>query len=124
MTDFEKMIIGLGYEKFIYNCTTHNLEKAKKHFISSLVNLDHRYIHPEYPENEIVFGLSEAGKPPTLKSPRPKIIGEKEICFNDGSKRIIRSNVSHLDDGMNKALQKYKPEEIYKAIQENKTLNV
>jgi len=71
-------------------------ELAKGHTISTMVNLGHRYIHEtdkklldkiaagksvmeedftwDDRKGEICFGLNEAYKPPTLCSPRPRIL--------------------------------------------------
>ena len=91
MTEFEDMLIDKGYIKHILNCKTMMYEIANKHVISTMVNLDHRYIHKtdevllkkieqgksvmdddftfEDRKDVICFGLHEKGKPPTLIHP-------------------------------------------------------
>lgn len=126
MTNFEKFLIEHGYQKYILNCKTMKYERTDTHTVSTLSNLDHRYFHvSDLPANqnihegkpvtewgegerkgEIVFGLSEFGKPPTLISPRPKI-------------RINRDGVTlnqTMDDVMNIVLMNFTPERIYDAM--------
>lgn len=71
MIGFEKYLIEQGFVKHIYNHKTNSLEITDKHVISTLGNLDHRYLHGNYKGLEIVIGLHEMGKPITLISPRP-----------------------------------------------------
>lgn len=136
MTNFENMLIDKGYIKHILNCKTMRYEIANKHVISTMVNLDHRYIHETdevllkkieqgkiVKNNEITyddrkgvicFGLNEANKPATLISPRP-IISVKRIREYDGEKQTVIEN-ERFDDSMNLILQKEKPEQIFKAL--------
>jgi len=136
MTAFENMLIDKGYIKHILNCKTMKYEIANKHVISTMVNLDHRYIHKtdevllkkieqgksvmdddftwDDRKGVICFGLHEANKPPTLINPRPKISVKRERDFN-GKKQIVTEN-ENFDDSMNLALSKEKPEQIFKAL--------
>jgi hypothetical protein len=136
MTNFENMLIDKGYIKHILNCKTMKYEIANKHVISTMVNLDHRYIHKtdevllkkieqgksvmdddftlDDRKGVICFGLHEANKPPTLISPRPRI-RVKRIREYDGEKQIVIEN-ENFDDSMNLILQKEKPEQIFKAL--------
>jgi hypothetical protein len=132
MTQFEQMLLDKGYIKYILNCKTMKFEIPKRHTISTMVNLDHRYFHNtdtnilqkiessksvmeedftwEDRKGEICFGLSEAGKPPTLISPRPQI---KIKRIKEG-KQVIENE--QLDDSMNLVLQIIPHEEIFKAM--------
>ena len=136
MTKFENMLINKGYIKHILNCKTMKYEIADKHIISTMVNLDHRYIHKndtvilkkikqgksvmdddftwEDRKGVICFGLHEVNKPPTLISPRPKISVKRERDFNDEKMIVIEDE--RFDDSMNLALSKEKPEQIFKAL--------
>jgi len=105
MTQFEQTLIDKGYVKHIFNCKTMQLEIAKGHTLSSMVNLDHRYIRPDI-EGEICFGLNERDKPPTLIYPRPRIEVTREgKVLNEAS-----------DDAMNAVLTAFSPEEVIEAI--------
>lgn len=73
---------------------------TNKHTISTLENIEHRYLKDGSPE--IIFGLHEKGKPATLISPRPS--------------GILR------DDEMNRILVKYSPAVILAAIETGKRL--
>jgi len=136
MTNFENMLIDKGYIKHILNCKTMKYETANNHVISTMVNLDHRYIHKtdevllkkteqgksvieddftfEDRKGVICFGLNEANKPPTLINPRPKIRVKRERDFN-GKKTILMED-ERFDDSMNLALSKEEPEQIFKAL--------
>jgi len=78
-------------------------EKHYTDFFSSMGDLDICYIKDDV---EIIFGLHEVGKPPTLISPRPIIEVIKE-----GEKLDHTS-----DDAMNICLQNEKPKDIFKAM--------
>ncbi len=136
MTKFEQFLLEKGYLKFILNCKTMKYEIAKNHTISTIVNLDHRYFHKtdanilqkisdgktiiagkeisyEDRKNEIIFGLSEAYKPPTLRWPRPNIKIKKKI----NNIEIIENQ--ELDDNMNIVLQKISYDNILSAMYDN-----
>lgn len=132
MTEFEQMLLDKGYIKHILNCKTMKFEKAKGHIISTMVNLDHIYIHKtdtnlldkinngksvmdkdftfEDRKGEICFGLHEKDKPPTLISPRPRI----EVKRIKEGKEVIENE--QYDDSMNVVLKETPHEEIFKAM--------
>ena len=132
MTQFEQMLLDKGYIKHILNCKTMKFEIAKGHTISTMVNLDHRYFHNtdenilqkiasgksvmeedftwDDRKGEICFGLHEAGKPPTLISPRPRI----EVKRIKEGNEVIESE--QYDDSMNVVLKDIPHEEIFKAM--------
>lgn len=132
MTNFENMLIDKGYIKHILNCKTMKYEIANKHVISTMVNLDHRYIHKtdevllkkieqgksvmdddftwEDRKGVICFGLHEKGKPPTLINPRPRI----EVKRIKDGKEVIENE--QFDDSMNVVLKDIPHEEIFKAM--------
>lgn len=131
-TGFENFLIGKGYIKHILNCKTMKFELAKGHTISTMVNLDHRYIHEtdknlldkiasgksvmdkdftwDDRKGEICFGLNEAYKPPTLCSPRPRIIVKRK----KDDKTYYEDE--RLDDSMNIVLKNKSFEEIFNAM--------
>ena len=49
MTRFEKFLIEKGYGMYILNCKEMKYQKANRHILSTMVNLDHRY------DNSIFF---------------------------------------------------------------------
>ena len=132
MTQFEQMLLDKGYIKHILNCKTMKFETAKRHTISTMVNINHRYFHKtdenilqkiangesvmeedftwEDRKGEICFGLHERGKPPTLISPRPRI----EVKRIKDSKEVIENE--QYDDSMNVVLKYIPHEEIFKAM--------
>jgi len=132
MTSFERYLVDeKGYIMYILNMKTGKFEIPERHSISSISNLDQRYIHKDDKEfldyinngvrhtemsqdvlsRQIVFGLSEYEKPPTLISPRPKIriLRTKE----DGTVSV--ENEAY-DDSMNVILEHISPEKIYFAM--------
>lgn len=131
MTKFEEFLIDKGYLMFAFDAKKGIYYKPKTHVISSMVNLGHIYIHSsdinllnkienneeitnEDCVNQIVFGLREAYKPPTLIYPRPKIkVQRKEIVDNEEYFWIENES---LDDSMNIVLSKIDFEEIFKAM--------
>ena len=140
MTQFEQMLLNKGYVKHILNCKTMKYELARGHNISTLVNLDHRYFHRddkiilqkisnntslfveddtlstitlEDRKGEIIFGLHESKKPPTLIYPRPRIEIKR---IKDG--KVITEG-EYLDDSMNIVLNCVPYEEIFKAMYDN-----
>ena len=132
MTQFEQMLLDKGYIKHILNCKTMKFETAKRHTISTMVNINHRYFHKtdenilqkiangesvmeedftwEDRKGEICFGIHERGKPPTLISPRPRI----EVKRIKDSKEVIENE--QYDDSMNVVLKYIPHEEIFKAM--------
>ena len=122
MTKFEQFLIGQGYVKFVFNCKTKKFDLAEGHVISTMVNLNHWYFHESMPiesqiprfigheKQAICFGLNEAGKPPTLISPRPRIEVKKLV----NGKQIVENELS--DDSMNVALSQLPAKEVYRAL--------
>ena len=132
MTQCEQMLLDKGYIKHILNCKTMKFETAKRHTISTMVNINHRYFHKtdenilqkiangesvmeedftwEDRKGEICFGIHERGKPPTLISPRPRI----EVKRIKDSKEVIENE--QYDDSMNVVLKYIPHEEIFKAM--------
>jgi hypothetical protein len=136
MTRFEMFLMDKGYIRFILNCTNMKFEKPKQHIISTMSNLDHRYIHKsetnlldkinrgksvmdedftcEDRKGEICFGLHEKNKPATLIYPRPTIVIQKTEIINGIKENIILTEQD--DDAMNIILLKIDYEEILKAM--------
>lgn len=139
MTGFEEFLINKGYIMFAFNAKEMKYYKPKTHTISTMANLGHIYIHKsdanllnkieqgksvmeddfnwEDRKNEIVFGLHEGGKPPTLISPRPRIKIKRTITKNSIRKEVVITEQS--DDAMNIVLSKVDPIIIYKAMYDN-----
>lgn len=76
--------------------------------------IDIRFVKDEDLENQIIWGLSQYGKPPTIIYPRPKINVKKHREFN-GTKIMFIENES-MDDSMNLLLEKVNHEKIFKAM--------
>lgn len=128
MTSFEQFLLDKGYIMFAFDSKEMKYYKPKNHTISTMVNLGHSYIHNsdsnlldkieqgksvmeddftwEDRKNEIVFGLREKDKPPTLISPRPRL-----DIYRQGF--TIRED---RDDAMNIALSNFSNEEIFEAM--------
>jgi len=128
MNGFENFLIDKGYQRYILDCKDMKYKKSNEYIISTMVNLDHRYIHNsdfnlldkinkgksvidkdftfEDRKNEIVFGLHEMNKPVTLIYPRPRIKIKKENILI----------TEEEDDAMNIVLKKVVFEEIFKAM--------
>lgn len=135
MTAFERFLINIGYLKYtldIKNDMRYHI--AKGHILSTMVNLDHRYIHKsninfigkinagksvmdedftdEDRKGEICFGLHERNKPPTLIYPRPDIEIKRKIKNEaTGIEEIIIYDQIY-DDSMNVVLECIPPEQI------------
>ncbi len=60
------------------------------------------------------IGLHEHKKPPTLISPRPKILIQKTIIVDSVKKDIVINEIE--DDAMNVVLKEVECEDIFKAI--------
>lgn len=137
MTKFEEYLINNGYIKFEYVCNKNKDPKfieTNKHFLSTMNNLDYRYVHKDDPiikiikrgefvplnlqNNVFIFGLHEFGKPPILIYPRPNC---NVIRMEDGV------NVYYdefYDDTINIILSKFTPMEIIEAIKNNELLEI
>ena len=142
MSKFEEHLIKKGYLMFTFDCKTLKFIKAKGYILSSMVNLDHRYIHKddtnllskiekgmacgengitfEDRKNVIVFGLHEKDKPPILIRPRPKIRVKrlKKIKFTDSDLYYERPIIENedFDDNMNLVFQKESIETIFDSL--------
>jgi len=102
MSNFEEYIVSLGYKRYrkVYeNKKWAYIEDNSGYNFSTMLSgwIDYRYLKDG--EHEIIFGLSEREKPPTLCYPRPKGI------LND--------------DEMNRQLKTKTPQEIYSLIAKN-----
>ncbi len=136
MISFEKYLIEIGYHKFCFNNKTKMYERTERDSISTMADFSYVYIYPShlvYKELETVessqltyslrkvgfiIGLSEAGKPITLISPRPSIC-IKRIRDN----RVVYENEQY-DDSINIVLSSITNEKIIEAIQRGKILRI
>jgi hypothetical protein len=127
MTSFENFLIEKGYIRFAFDAAKGKYYQPKLYVISTMSNLGHLYIHesdvnllskikedksitPEDRKNEIIFGLHEKDRPPTLIYPRPRI----KIKRTKEDKIIIENE--QYDDSMNIVLQKENFNQILKAM--------
>lgn len=120
MTAFENFLISKGYIRFKIEHNPLRYEIPKYHTFSTMGDLDYRYFHKDDPiiekikkkipisfedrKGEIIYGLNEYKKPPTLVYPRP-------IIMQNGWVTTPTS-----DDDMNKALQQFSFDEIFEAM--------
>lgn len=105
---FTKYLIeDLGFKS--YRKVQGNYVENNINDFSTLQNggIDVRYIKDNI---EIIWGLHEANKPPTLISPRPNILVETKK-----DSKIIKINQLR-DDAMNICLKEETAEDIYKAL--------
>ncbi len=113
---FEDYLLSLGYKRFrkVYANNKFEYVDFKHKGFSSMMpgGLDVRYIKDNDFDNEIIFGLSEKDKPPTLVYPRPRI------------KYVTDSNYMNevRDDAMNVCLLNETPEDIFKAMYDDSIL--
>ena len=111
MIPFERHLLNIGYKKYRYKDDVWSLEKKNHHHISSIDNVQYRYVKND---NNIDFyvGLHEYKKPPTLIYPRPKL-------------KIDNKNyIKYPDDFMNRILMKYSPTYILHCIVNNLTITL
>jgi len=95
MTAFEQYLIEQGFERMVFKVG--ELVAQKNYLLSSMGDIDYRYIKEE---KQIIFGLHEKDRPPTLIYPRPFIKSNDPNVY------------SFSDDAMNRVLMKYTPEEV------------
>jgi len=117
MSEFEAYLQSLGYKPFKKIFSKKNgweyieLKNNEIDFFSSMVEgrIDNRWIKDEI---EIIYGLHERDKPPTLCWPRPEEAKRGYIIFGGENEHNIISG----DDIMNRMLKQHTPKEIYKMI--------
>lgn len=132
MTGFENFLIDKGYIKFAFDAEKGKYYQPGNYVISTMSNLGHLYIHEsdinllskinegkstrnnsitlEDRKNEIIYGLHEKNKPPTLIQPRPKIKVKRKKEDN------IVIEDEQYDDSMNITLQQIEYETIFKGM--------
>ena len=136
MTSFERYLVDKReYIMYILNMKAGKYEIPERHSISSISNLDQRYIHkddkefldyinrgityseipPDVLNRQIIFGLSEVGLPPTLIMPRPKI---RIIKTNDDGSVTVENET--YDTSMNMVLEHISFDKIFYAIYNKK----
>lgn len=107
-----KYIVSQGYKPFRYINQKLVPDSGNVSFLTMKHGgLDIRYVKEGSPN--IIYGLREHGKPPTLISPRPNI-----TVLNDRYEYGFITQ--ERDDAMNICLQKEKVEDIFKAMFDNK----
>lgn len=110
MTEFEQFLISTGYIKYIFNGKKGDYELAQSHHISTITNIDYRYIKNNDFNNPIIFGLHVNKKPPTLIYPRPNMVLINANGIHDYTIRRFS------DDYMNRILRDNPPHEVYNAL--------
>lgn len=135
MHRFESYLINKGYIKFIFDAKSRKYKKTNHHTLSTMVNLDHRYIHEsetnllnkikegksvgsgisnEDRSMEVCFGLYEVGKPPVLIHPRPRI-KVKRIKEIEGVDNVVIED-ERFADSISVMLQSESNDDIFKAM--------
>ncbi len=107
-------LLEIGYEKFDYSPSKGYYKSSRKGDYSSMGKIADYFVKDDNFENVIIWGLHEAGKPPTLIYPRPNITVIKNKREKDTL--ISRIHTEVWDDSMNTCLQKETVEDIYKAL--------
>jgi len=105
-------LISLGYKPFRYS--KNGLVPCTNPYDYSTMReggLDVRLIKGD---SIFVIGLHELKKPPTLISPRPRILIQKTIVVDSVEKDIVINE--HDDDAMNFVLKEVECEDIFNAI--------
>ena len=101
MTGLENYLIEQGYTRYHYDHKTMSLVKSEGYLLSTMGNLDYRYVLDDDFDNQIIFGLNEKGKPATLIYPRPNIRVQKGSQFigneEDNAMNTVLMNFSHED---------------------------
>lgn len=117
MTKFEQFLVDRGFTKSTFNPKRQSSKyhPAKStHTLSTLSNLDYRYTHLNYEGLEIVFGLHEHKKPPTLIYPRPKIAVKRVKKLKNRDVVVVEDE--SFDDSMNVVLSKESMQDIFNAL--------
>lgn len=109
MSPFEQYLISLGYKRYrkIYKKKQWVYEEDNEGYSFSTMSsgdLDYRYILNDV---EIIWGLDEHGKPPSLVWPNP-FKGQKPV-YEDG--KIVSPQ-----DLISRYIKEHTPEQIYKFI--------
>jgi len=123
-------LLSIGYKSFILDCKTMKYKEKGNTPLSTMVNLDYRLFHKNDPiiskirqgctisneikkedrSGEIIIGLSEVGKPPTLIYPRPKIM---VLRSENGLNKTYNEQG---DNEMNIVLQKFTLKEVFNSM--------
>lgn len=104
MLGFEKYLLSLNFNKYVFDRKQKELRLAKNYdIVSTLGNLEFTYISPDG-NKVILIGLREVNKPITLISPKPKII---EFVENGYLHREFEDNI------INRLLLTHPFDEIY-----------
>lgn len=111
MSGFEKYLIENGFVMHKFDFKLGKNIPVKKHHISTMTNLDHRYIKDD---KVLVFGLHEVGLPPTLISPRPFVY----LIRHDG----LFTTCDYSDNIMNRILADYTNDIILEHCYNNKPI--
>lgn len=131
---FEDFLFSKGYKKYVLVMVNKKwtFKPFTNEIVSSLSNLDYRYIHESDPiidkinnntpiteggitfedrKGEICWGLNELGKPPVLIYPRPRIIVKR---LDENGHEIYEDQ--RRDDSMFIAAKEKTNEEIFEAM--------
>lgn len=100
---FEQFLIDKGFKKMILNLKTWQYEPADNHVLSTYGPTEFRYLKDD---KEILWGLNERRKPPTLVSPRPQIRMKRDGVYWNQER----------DDAMNIVLKTIDYDRIYEAM--------
>lgn len=79
MIAFEKYLIEQGWLKHKYNLIKGCLEPTTDIELSTMRNIDYRYVHPIDKSKVIVIGIHYSDCPPTLVSPTPTVKGKQDL---------------------------------------------
>jgi len=119
-TNIQEYLKGLGFIPFRYDTKNNDYKECYRdnHFSTMTPsNLSYLSVYYKKEKETFIFGLREANKPPTLISPRPKIV----VNYIDNNDVLVKIKTEIEDDAMNICLLKQSPLEILEAIKNNTT---
>jgi hypothetical protein len=90
MDAFELFLIKKGYVRYYLNMKTLRYEEPTRYLLSSVGHVRYSYFPKSENvsgmkcididrKNEVIFGLNESGKPPTLIYPRPEGVYSDDV---------------------------------------------
>lgn len=119
MLKLQKYILELGYKPYYFNPKTKKVDEVNPHpyskGFSSMGNITVLYKLKGH--KNILLGLFEKDKPPTLIHPRPKIEVFKDVYIEDKKHWLIQDQTHQ--DSMDMCFKNETTERIFEAIQDD-----
>ena len=95
--NFQEYLITNGYIPYVYDCKSKTYKEvlvSNTSFFSTMSSLDYRYIKDGDIDNQIIYGLWEYGKPPTLCHRLLSTEWNKELTNQENTDRFIRTHTN------------------------------